>query len=65
MVMNMELATITPPVGLNLFVIMGITGEKKLGEVVKGAFPFMVLIVLVMLIVAIVPETATWLPKHK
>lgn len=65
MVMNMELATITPPVGLNLFVIMGITGEKKLGEVVKGAFPFMVLIVFVMLIVALVPETATWLPKHK
>lgn len=65
MVINMELATITPPVGLNLFVIMGIAKEKSMGEILKGVFPFMILILIVMAIVAIWPQTATWLPKQK
>ena len=65
MVINMELATITPPVGLNLFVIMGITGEKDFMEVLKGAAPFMVLILLVLVIIMAWPELATWLPKQR
>jgi C4-dicarboxylate transporter DctM subunit len=64
MVINMELATITPPVGLNLFVIMGITGEKSFMEVLKGTLPFMILITLVLILVMIFPSVATWLPKH-
>ena len=51
MVINMELATITPPVGLNLFVIMGITGEKDFMEVLKGTVPFMMLITFVLVLV--------------
>lgn len=64
MVINMELATITPPVGLNLFVIMGITGEKNFMEVLKGTVPFMFLITLVLVLVMAFPSLATWLPKH-
>jgi len=64
MVINMELATITPPVGLNLFVIMGITGEKDFMEVLKGTVPFMVLITFVLVLVMVFPSLATWLPSQ-
>ena len=43
---NMELGLITPPVGLNLFVINGITPDVSLFTILKGAFPFMLCMVL-------------------
>ncbi|WP_202882455.1 TRAP transporter large permease [Polaromonas vacuolata] len=60
---NMELGLITPPVGLNLFVINGITPDVKLQTILKGAFPFMLCMVLAILILCIFPELATWLPN--
>ncbi len=60
---NMELGLITPPVGLNLFVINGITPDVRLPTILKGAFPFMVCMVVAILILCVVPEIATWLPK--
>ncbi len=59
---NMELGLITPPVGLNLFVINGITPDVKLPTILKGAFPFMLCMVLAILILCVFPELATWLP---
>ena len=59
---NMELGLITPPVGLNLFVINGITPDVRLGTILKGAFPFMMCMVLAIVILCIFPELATWLP---
>jgi tripartite ATP-independent transporter DctM subunit len=59
---NMELGLITPPVGLNLFVINGITPDVKLQTILKGAFPFMMCMVLAILILCVFPELATWLP---
>jgi len=59
---NMELGLITPPVGLNLFVINGITPDVGLGTILKGAFPFMVCMVLAIVILCVFPELATWLP---
>jgi C4-dicarboxylate transporter, DctM subunit len=59
---NMELGLITPPVGLNLFVINGITPDVKLGTILKGAFPFMVCMVLAIVILCVFPGIATWLP---
>jgi tripartite ATP-independent transporter DctM subunit len=61
---NMELGLITPPVGLNLFVINGITPDVKLTTILKGAFPFMVCMVLAILILCVFPELATWLPAR-
>ncbi len=61
---NMELGLITPPVGLNLFVINGITPDVRLPTILKGAFPFMICMVLAMLLLCVFPEIATWLP-HK
>lgn len=60
---NMELGLITPPVGLNLFVINGITPDVRLPTILKGAFPFMLCMVLAIVLLCIFPEIATWLPK--
>jgi tripartite ATP-independent transporter DctM subunit len=60
---NMELGLITPPVGLNLFVINGITPDVRLTTILKGAFPFMMCMVLAIVILCIFPELATWLPS--
>ncbi len=60
---NMELGLITPPVGLNLFVINGITPDVRLTTILKGAFPFMCCMVLAIVILCLFPELATWLPS--
>jgi C4-dicarboxylate transporter DctM subunit len=60
---NMELGLITPPVGLNLFVINGITPDVRLTTILKGAFPFMMCMVLAIVILCVFPELATWLPS--
>jgi tripartite ATP-independent transporter DctM subunit len=59
---NMELGLITPPVGLNLFVINGITPDVSLPTILKGAFPFMLCMVLAIVILCVFPGLATWLP---
>ncbi|AOW13038.1 C4-dicarboxylate ABC transporter [Hydrogenophaga crassostreae] len=60
---NMELGLITPPVGLNLFVINGITPDVRLPTILKGAFPFMMCMVVAIVLLCIFPEIATWLPQ--
>ena len=61
LVMNIEIAMITPPVGLNLFVLQGIVKDTNMAEIFRGALPFVVLILLVMLMVMAFPPLATWL----
>ncbi|MEO8278852.1 MAG: TRAP transporter large permease, partial [Ideonella sp.] len=61
---NMELGLITPPVGLNLFVINGIVPDVSLPTILKGAFPFMLCMVLAIFILCVFPGLATWLPAH-
>ncbi|MEH7344692.1 TRAP transporter large permease [Bacillus sp. JJ1532] len=62
MTINMEIAMITPPVGLNLFVVSGITREK-VGEVVRGVVPFFFLILLALILVVIFPQISLFLAK--
>lgn len=61
-VMNMELALLTPPVGLNLFVLAAIL-RCPLSEVVRGIWPFLVLMFLLLLLVTYVPAIALFLPN--
>ena len=61
---NMELGLITPPVGLNLFVINGITPDVKLTTILRGAVPFMLCMVLSIVLLCVFPEIATWLPTY-
>lgn len=62
-VMFIELALITPPVGVNLFVIQGISGAS-LGQVIRGALPFTAIIFLGALALAVWPGIALWLPAQ-
>jgi C4-dicarboxylate transporter DctM subunit len=61
-VINMELANITPPVGLNLFVIQAIQKDISFQEVLRGTVPFMFAIVAALLLIWWEPRLATWLP---
>lgn len=61
MTINMELGMITPPVGLNLFVVSGIAKEK-LGEVVKGVIPFIILMIVYLALIVLFPQMSLWLP---
>lgn len=62
LMINLELALITPPVGMNLFVIKAIDGAP-IGQIIRGAMPYVLLMMLGMLIVWAVPPLATWLPE--
>ena len=59
---NMEIGLITPPVGLNLYVIAGIVPDVSLGTVLKGAVPFMLCMALAIVLLCLFPGLATWLP---
>ncbi|WP_118138444.1 TRAP transporter large permease [Oceanicella sp. SM1341] len=62
LMINLELAMITPPVGMNLFVIKGIT-DAPLSAIVRGASPFVLLMVAGICALMAMPELATWLPS--
>lgn len=59
----MEFALITPPVGLNLFVIQGLLPGSTAGEIFLGTMPFMGLMFLTLVLVIAFPELSTWLPS--
>jgi C4-dicarboxylate transporter DctM subunit len=61
LMINLELAMITPPVGMNLFVIKGIT-DAPLSDVIRGAGPYVALMLFGLLVLVAFPELATWLP---
>ena len=62
LVLMVELSQITPPVGFNLFVIQGVTGESIL-DIARYAFPFFCLMVLVTVILTAFPDIALYLPS--
>ncbi|PWA08136.1 C4-dicarboxylate ABC transporter permease [Pueribacillus theae] len=60
MVVNMELGMITPPVGLNLFVVSGIAKEK-VENVIRGVLPFFVIFIAVLIVIILVPQLSLFL----
>jgi len=64
MTINLEIGLITPPVGLNLYVLRGVAPQVPLPTVLWGSMPFVLLMILAMVILAIFPEIATWLPTR-
>ncbi len=64
MTINMEMALITPPVGLNLYVIRDALPQVPFMEILKGSLPFILLLALELLLVALFPDIALWLPSH-
>ncbi|GGB47766.1 C4-dicarboxylate ABC transporter permease [Tistrella bauzanensis] len=59
---NLEMALITPPVGMNLFTIKAIT-HVPMGEIIRGVAPYVLLMVLGLGLVMIWPDIALWLPS--
>lgn len=59
---NMEIGLITPPVGLNLFVVNAIAPQVRTEQVLWGAFPYVVTMIVGIIILSIFPQIATWLP---
>ena len=60
-VIMVECALITPPVGLNLYVIQAV-GGGSLQEVSRGVLPFLALMLLTVVVITLVPSIALWLP---
>ncbi|HEY5636019.1 MAG TPA: TRAP transporter large permease [Burkholderiales bacterium] len=61
---NMEVGLITPPVGLNLYVLKGVAPEVPLTTVLKGSLPFVLLMFVAMALLSFFPEIALWLPNR-
>jgi C4-dicarboxylate transporter DctM subunit len=57
-----EMAQITPPIGFNLFVLQGMTG-KDMGFISRASFPMFCVMALFIVILALFPGLATWLPE--
>ncbi|WP_339114749.1 TRAP transporter large permease subunit [Thioclava sp. GXIMD2076] len=62
LVLMVEMAQVTPPVGFNLFVLQGISG-RSIGYVARAAFPFFVLMLVGVALLAVFPQIALWLPN--
>jgi len=58
-----ECGLITPPVGINVYVIHGITGGENISEVFRGIIPFLICMLFVVALLTFVPEIVTWLPS--
>jgi tripartite ATP-independent transporter DctM subunit len=62
LVIMAELALITPPVGMNLYVVQGVRGEGNILDVIIGVLPFLVIMLLLVVILWFFPAVAMWLP---
>ena len=63
LVIVVEMAQITPPVGFNLFVLQGMA-NRDMGFIAKSAFPLFVLMIIAVMLVVIFPELALWMPQQ-
>ena len=60
---NMEIGLISPPVGLNLYVINGIAPDISLKTILMGSLPFVACMVIAIILLCVFPGLATWLPN--
>ena len=59
---NVEMGMITPPVGLNLFILKGAIKDITMKDIVGGALPFLLLLMVGLALIMVFPPLATWLP---
>ena len=62
-VLIVEMGTITPPVGVNVYVIKGVAGDVPLETIFKGIFPFLMALIVAVVILMVFPQIATFLPS--
>lgn len=63
LVMMCEMALITPPVGMNLYVVQGVRGGGSVGDVIVGALPYLAMLALLTALLIVFPGIALWLPR--
>lgn len=61
-VILMEAALITPPVGLNLYVVQTVRGRGQFSDICLGALPFVLMMIIMIIILIAFPQLALWLP---
>ncbi len=64
MIVWLEMGFITPPVGINLFVIQGVARGSSMRDIAVGATPFVLILILLVVILFLVPDLALWLPRQ-
>ncbi len=64
MILLCEMGQLTPPFGINLFVVQSIRGEGKFIEMIIGALPFCLILLIMLGLLLIAPEIALWLPAQ-
>jgi C4-dicarboxylate transporter, DctM subunit len=64
MVVWLEIGLITPPVGLNLFVIQNMMRGVTAAEITWGTTPYVILMILLVVLLFVFPDLALWLPRH-
>ena len=64
LVLLIDAGMITPPVGLNLYIVQGIAPKYPFEEIVRGVMPFFLMLVLGLIIITAFPVLATWLPSQ-
>lgn len=62
-IIMIELAQISPPVGFNLFVLQGMSGQSIL-TIAKASIPFFLILIFATILVVVFPQIATWLPQY-
>lgn len=62
LIVNMEIAFLTPPIGLNLFVLSSISGAP-MSEAVRGMIPFVIIMAGFLMLITYIPEISLWLPR--
>ncbi len=62
-VLLIQTAMVTPPFGINLFVIHGIRGRGTLSDVERGSAPFVIALLLMILLICVYPDIVMWLPR--
>ena len=63
MMVMLETALITPPIGVNLYVVQGVRGRGSMNDVIAGTLPFVATMFVMIALLVIFPEIALWLPK--
>ncbi len=64
LVVWLEMGFITPPVGINLFVIQGVAKGGSMKDIAIGATPYVVMMILFVMILFVFPDLALWLPRQ-
>jgi C4-dicarboxylate transporter DctM subunit len=63
LVVNLELAVVTPPVGLNLYTLRGVCPFLGIEEIIRSSIPFLLVQLVALILFTLVPPLSLWLPR--